>query len=69
MFDEILDVFDRRKRGPEPNRPHPLRSILDVLADDDDDGHEGRPRPYDESRGGDSRRDRHDRRDLVTDGD
>lgn len=69
MFDEILDFFDRRKRGPEARRPQPSRGTLgDLFAGDDDDGDDGR-RPSDEDRRGDSRRDRYDRRDPVTDWD
>lgn len=69
MFDEILDFFDRRRRGPEARRPQPSRGTLgDLFAGDDDDGDDGR-RPSDEDRRGDSRRDRYDRRDPVTDWD
>ena len=56
MFDEILDFFDRRRRGPEARRPRPTRGALgDFFAD--------------EARRGDSRRDRYDRRDPVSDWD
>ena len=69
MVDEILDFFDSRKRGPESNRPHATRGVFDAFADDDDPGDEGRRLPYDDERRGDSRRDRNDRRDSVTDWD
>jgi hypothetical protein len=67
MLDEILDFFDRRKRGPEADRPRPSRGIFDAFVADDD-GDEGRP-PHDEDRLGDSRRDRYNRRGPVNDWD
>jgi hypothetical protein len=67
MLDEILDLFNRHKRGPEANRSQPSRGIFDAFGEGDDD--EDRRHPQDDERRGDSRRDRGDRREIGEDWD
>jgi hypothetical protein len=68
VFDEILDLFDRRKRRPETDRSSPSRGVFGELFGDEND--DGPPRdPHGDGRRDASRRDRSDRRDSVEDWD
>lgn len=68
MFDDILNLFDRRKRRPEFGRYTAPRGMFgEFFAEQDDDG--PRRDPHDDGRRDDPRRDRSDRRDRVEDWD